>query len=148
MNVNRAKEHAARILNVGKGHLYVDATQVSRIKESITKDDVRQLIKDKVITKRKTNEQSRGRSRDATTSRKKGRKRGFGKRKGTQKVRAEHKRNWVRKVRRLRKELLRLKKEHPKDVEKIGYRKLYSRISGNFFRGQRYLEAVVKGKKI
>jgi len=148
MNVDRAKEHASKILNCGKGKLYVDAAQISRLKEAITKDDVRQLIADKIITKRKTNEQSRGRARDATHARKKGRKRGYGKRKGTMNVRTEHKKNWIRKVRRLRVELKRLQKETPKDVEKLGYRNLYNKITGNYFRGKNYLDAFVKGKKI
>jgi len=40
-----------------------------------------------------------------------------------------------------------LQKEHPKEVAKIGYRTLYKRIKGGYFKGKKYLKTAVEGKK-
>ena len=40
-----------------------------------------------------------------------------------------------------------LKKSNPKEVERIGYSKLYKMVKGNYFRGKNYLKAFVLGKE-
>ena len=43
--------------------------------------------------------------------------------------------------------LKQLRKENKRGVEKIGYRKLYMKIKGGYFKGKNYLKAAVEGKK-
>ncbi len=53
----------------------------------------------------------------------------------------------MKNVRSQRKMLKKLKKENSKDVAKIGYRTLYKRVKGGYFKGKKYLKAAVEGKK-
>lgn len=147
MRQDKIKKMAAELLNCGQGRIWLDPEQNDKIKSVMTKEDVRGLIEEKVIRKIKDNLKSRGRARILQTKRKKGRKRGTGKRKGTKKARSEKKPTWMKKVRSQRKMLKELRKDNPKAVSKIGYRTLYKRIKGGYFKGKKYLKAVVEGKK-
>lgn len=145
MNVKRAIEHAARILKVGKSRIFLDSAQTKRVKEAITKDDIRTLIREGVMGKRKDAEQSRGRARVLAVKKKKGRKRGHGKRKGKAGARTNTKKRWMGNIRALRRTLRELRTKHPKDLPKSKYRKLYKMIKGNYFKGKKYLEKYVLG---
>ncbi|MDD4250730.1 MAG: 50S ribosomal protein L19e [Candidatus ainarchaeum sp.] len=147
MELKKAKELAAIILKVGVGKIHIDPKQEKKVSEAMTKDDIRGLIAERIIKKRQTNEQSKGRVRKAKEQRKKGRKRGQGKRKGTKKTRIEKKKTWMNKVRAQRRTLLELKKDNPKAVEEKGYSNLYKKIKGGFFKGKKYLKDYVEGGK-
>ena len=86
MKSDKVKAMAAGILKVGKGDVWFDSKQMDKIQTVMTKDDVRGLIKDGLVRKRKENWKSMGRARLLHAKRKKGRKRGSGKRKGTMTV--------------------------------------------------------------
>ncbi len=147
MKSDKVKAMAAGILKVGKGDVWFDSKQMDKIQTVMTKDDVRGLIKDGLIRKRKENRKSMGRARLLNAKRKKGRKRGFGKRKGTLKARQHGKQQWIKNVRAQREMLKELQQKNPAAVKKIGYRKLYKRVKGGFFKGKNYLKAAVEGKK-
>ncbi len=147
MNGKKAKELAAIILKCGVGKIYLDPTQMNKINEAMTKDDVRGLIADRIIKKRQDNYQSKGRTRELKIKRKKGRKRGFGKRKGTKKARVGKKETWIKKVRAQRAMLNELKKENPEAVKAVGYSNVYKKIKGGFFKGKKYLKEYVEGGK-
>lgn len=147
MKAEKIKVIAARILNCGTSKVWFDPEGLGKVKSAITKDDIKALIKDGIIKKRQANWHSRGRARFLQAKKLKGRKRSFGSRRGVKKARSEKKARWIGRVRALREELSKLRKENPKQVEKIGYRKLYKLIQGNFFRGRHYLDAFVKGEE-
>ncbi len=146
MNYEKAKRLAAEILKVGLTKIWVSPDARQRIKESMTKDDVRALIKEKLITKRKEQGHSRGSARILKIKKEKGRKRGKGKRTGTKKARKGNKEHWMKNVRAQRKMLKELKKSGAKLKEDP--RKIYLKIKGNFFKGKKQLLAMVEeGKK-
>jgi len=147
MQQEKIKKMAAELLKCGVNAVWLDPEQREKTKTVMTKEDVRALIQEKVIKKKQTNSQSRGRARILKEKRKKGRKRGKGKRKGTKKARSEKKPTWMKNVRSQRRTLKEMKKEKPKAVEKIGYRVLYKRIKGGYFKGKKYLKAAIEGKK-
>ena len=147
MQQEKVRKMSAQLLNSGQNSVWLDPKQPDKIKSVMTKEDIRGLIKEGVIKKRKLNRKSRGRARILAEKRKKGRKRGKGKRKGTKKARSEKKPKWIKNVRSQRKMLKELRKKKPKAVEKTGYRKLYKRIKGGYFKGKKYLKAAVEGKK-
>ncbi len=147
MKSDKVKAMAAGILKVGKGDVWFDSKQMDKIQTVMTKGDVRGLIKDGLIRKRKENRKSMGRARLLHAKRKKGRKRGSGKRKGTMKARQHGKQQWIKNVRAQREMLKELQQKNPAAVKKIGYRKLYKRVKGGFFKGRNYLKAAVEGKK-
>lgn len=147
MELKKAKELAAIILKVGTGKIYVDPTQKDKIKEAMTKDDIRGLIAERIIKKRQDNHQSKGRTRDLKEKKRKGRKSGKGKRTGTRKARQSKKETWMKKVRAQRRTLKELKKSNPKEVKNLGYSDIYRKIKGGYFKGKKYLQEYVEGDK-
>lgn len=147
MDLSKAKELAARILKVGVNKVYIDPANLKKVEEAMTKDDLRGLVAERIIKKRKENFQSRGRSRVMLEKRQKGRKRGKGKKKGTKKARTEGKRGWIKKVRSQRMMLKELRKTNPQAVEAVGYGDVYRKIKGGFFKGKNYVKEYVEGVK-
>lgn len=145
MKIERAIEHAAKMLKTGKKHVWVDPEKTEQIKNAITKEDIKQLLIDRVIKKNRKKAQSRGRARKLMKKKQKGRKKGKGKRKGTKKARTEPKRVWISKVRTQRKTLKELKKNSTEKVKEKGYSKVYKMIKGGYFKGKKYLEQYIKG---
>lgn len=147
MKLEKAKELASKILKTGITKIYIDPTKTSKVKEAMTKDDVRGLIAERIIKKRQDNYQSKARARVLKEKKQKGRRKGKGKRKGTKKTRVEKKKNWISKVRAQRKTLKELKKSHPKEVSEKGYSNIYKKIKGNYFKGKKYLRNFIEGVK-
>ena len=147
MELNKAKEIAATLMKVGVGKIYLDPKNASKIKEAMTKDDIRGLIADRIIKKRQDNSQSKGRTRKLKVQKQKGRKRGKGKRKGTKKPRTEKKKTWINKVRAQRRTLKEIRAENPDAVAEKGYSNVYKKIKGNYFKGKKYLREYIEGGK-
>ena len=147
MRQEKVKKMATLVLKCGANRVWLDPDKGDKVKSVMTKEDVRALIAEGVIKKKMQNSQSRSRARVLHQKRKKGRKRGKGKRKGTKKARSEKKSTWIKNVRSQRKMLRQLKKEKGKAVEKVGYRRLYKRIKGGYFKGKKYLKAAVEERK-
>jgi large subunit ribosomal protein L19e len=147
MELNKAKALAAQVLKVGVGKIYIDPKDAAKVKEAMTKDDIRGLIAERIIKKRQDNHQSKARSKVLREKKKKGRKNGQGKRKGTQKTRISKKENWMKKVRAQRRTLKELRESNPEEVKTLGYSNLYKKIKGGFFKGKKYLQEYVEGGK-
>ena len=145
MDAKKLRRLTAHILGVGEKKILITDGLNERIGEAITKDDVRQLIKDGIVRKRRGNEHSRGRARILHAKRKKGRKRGKGRRYGTKKARSQTKKKWQMSVRAQRKKLreMRVKKMNLR----ISYRKAYNRIKGGFFKEKKQLDTLLVGEK-
>ena len=147
MEGKKAKELAARLLKVGKGRVYLEPTGATKIAEAMTKDDIRGLIAERVIRKKPSSEQSKGRARELKEKRLRGRRRGKGKRSATKKVRTEKKSRWIGRVRSQRATLKEMRAKNPTAVSEIGYSSIYKRIKGNYFRGKRHLVEYIEGAK-
>ena len=137
----KARELAARILNTGTSKIWISPESLKRIKESITSDDIRALIKENLIKKLKQNEQSRVRGRVLAKKKNKGRRRGPGKRKGTFKARGNSKKQWIRSIRAIRKRLIELKNE--KKVDSKEYRKLYNMAKSNMIKNKKSIDLMI-----
>jgi large subunit ribosomal protein L19e len=148
MKLEKIRKMSARILKCGVNKVWFNPGETEKIKSVMTTEDLRALVKEGVVAKADSNHLSRGRARILRAKKKKGRKRSFGSRKGLKSARMEIKKKWINRTRALREELKKIQKENPKAVEKIGYRKLYRMINGNFFKGRAYLKSFVEGKKI
>lgn len=136
---------ASEVLKIGKTKVFISPRQVQRLKDAMTKEDVRELIKEGLIRKRKDNLQSKARARVLKAKKKKGRKKGQGKRTGKKTARTKKKETWIKNVRAQRRTLKEMKKSGVK--LKKPARKIYLMIKGNYFKGKKYLEAMVEGKK-
>jgi len=147
MKLNTLKDLAGKLLKKGKHKLIVDNEKLEvhkkKVADSITREDVRQLINDGVIKKQKNTGQSTGRSKILLEKKKLKRKRGPGKRKGSKVARKKTNEHNL-KVRGLRKRLKEIKKEDKLNGK--NYKKLYLMITGNYFRGRKHLEEYINGE--
>jgi large subunit ribosomal protein L19e len=131
MNIEPQKRLAAEILKCGVNRLYIHPEGIEDVQMAITRDDVRNLIKNKVIVKKYKRGNSRARIRKKIKQKKKGRSRGLGSRKGKKSARSNPKRNWINNIRPLRKELKKLR--DTKQIDRKIYRELYMKAKGGVF---------------
>lgn len=139
MNPRKLKRMASQILGVGETKIWVDPEQMPKALEAMTRDDVRNLIGQRIIRKRKDAHHSRGAARLLRAKKVLGRKSGPGKRTGTKKARSKPKQQWMNRVRALRKTLRTLKSGNNLNGN---YAQVYRQIKGNYFRGKKHLQQV------
>jgi large subunit ribosomal protein L19e len=131
MNVNAQKRLASEVLKCGVHRVYFHPDAVDEISMAITREDIRNLIKNKIIKKRSEKGISRGRANEKHRKKKLGRSRGLGSRKGKKTARSPLKRNWINRIRPLRRELKKLR--NTKKIEVSVYRMLYLKAKGGAF---------------
>ncbi len=143
MNLKFQREMAAKILECGVNRVWLDPNALDEIASAATKDDVRELIERGLIKRKPVKGISRARINKRKAQRRKGRRRGHGRRKGRATARMPRKRQWIMRIRALRKRLRQLKEEGVLDSRT--YRTLYRKAKGGEFRSvshlNQYLEA-------
>ncbi len=144
MNVSAQRKIAAKILKVGSSRIFLDPSKSEEITKAITREDVRALIKDGSISVRPEKGTSRFRANKTKAQKKKGCRKDSGSRKGKKTARTPKKEKWIGKVRALRDELRKLKKEGK--IERTEYGKLYRQIKGNLFLSRRHLRENIAKK--
>lgn len=143
------KRLASKILKVGASRIIVQPDKTKDIKEAITRDDVKLLIKKGIISVKPKKGVSRARAKKIHSQKKKGRKKGAGMKIGRKTARNPSKRAWINKIRPQR-ALLKVLKEGKK-VSNEQFRKLYGLAKAGFFRSTRHLKIYVskmKGEKV
>lgn len=138
------KRLAAQILKCSKNRIKLDSTQMESIKEAITKQDIRGLIKGKVISRKPKKETSRVRARHIAKQKAKGRQKGQGTRKGKKTARTPKKERWMNAVRIQRAILKNLRSKG--FLKASDYHNLYRKVKGGFFRSQRHIKIYMKEK--
>lgn len=135
------KRLAAQAMDCSPKRVAFDTTQLERIKEAITKTDIKSLIKNGVIIIKPIQGISRARARKIMVQKRKGLQKGHGSRKGTKKARLPKKTVWQNKVRVMRRllKVMRDKKILPTST----YRSLYLKVKGGFFRSKRHLKGYI-----
>ena len=130
MDLSLQKRLAASVLKCSVKRIALDNTKLDEIKEAITKDDIRSLIKNKTIIRKPVKGTSQVRARKRHKQRKKGRQKGYGKRKGTPNARMSLKGKWIKRVRLQRKFLRELKDKEI--ISTQNFRMLYLKSKGGF----------------
>lgn len=138
------KRMAAEILGVGKNKVWMDPNAIDEIAMAVTKDDIRNLIKDRKVRKKPKESPSRGRAREVQKKRQKGRKRGYGSRKGTKKARSGD--QWVEKIRSLRELLMNLRDKEI--ITPKTYQNLRGQAKAGRFDGKRDLKRYIKSHEL
>ncbi len=132
--LDKRKNIAAKVLNVGKNRLYFDPESLSEIKEAITKQDIRELHSQGIIKVKEKKGRKKVEKRKT--------KRGPGKIKKKVNNRKQEYVKRVRKQREYIKNLLKLNK-----IEKETYRDLRKQIKANSFKSLNNLRAYLRENK-
>lgn len=129
---------AADILDISPKHIKFDPEHLDEIEDAISRQDIRDLVEQGIISKKHRDHQSRSKARHKKKQKSKGRRRGKGSIKSGQNARKPRKRKWINKIRAQRK-LLKQLKENDR-IENKTYRDLYRKAKGGYFRSRRHIK--------
>ena len=143
MDLYGQKKLAARTFKVGKKRIKLNTEKIDKLKDAITRFDIRKLKGTAIIVENKKGV-SKARSNKLKEQRKKGRKKGPGSKKGPKYSRISRKQLWINKVRIQRRFIKELKDKEI--LSKEMYRKIYNMVSGGFFRSKAHLKLYITTK--
>ena len=146
MDLTVQKRLASQIMKCSPKRVVFDTARTEEIKESVTKSDIRLLIKDRAIVVEQKKGVSRFRTRKNRGQKKKGRQKGQGSRKGTANARSNKKTEWINKVRLQRTFLKTLREKEM--ITSDTFRMLYCKSKGGFFRSKRHLQMYAEERKL
>jgi large subunit ribosomal protein L19e len=138
-DLRNQRRMAASLLKCGSGRVWMDNDRLEEIAKAVTKDDIRVLIKGEAIISKQAHGISNGRKKYFKKQKEKGRRRGYGSRKGGKYARLPKKERWMRTIRPIRSYLKTLKEE--KKIDKSTYRKYYVRAKGGEFKNKNHLKS-------
>ncbi len=141
-NLAKQRRIAAELLKVGAGRVWIDPEAAEDVEEAITREEIRALIEDGVIKKKQKRGVSRGRARLRAMKKALGRRKGQGSRKGAKGARMRRKRQWIIRIRALRRRLKELRAEGV--IDRSLYRKLYNKAKGGEIKSVARLEALIE----
>ncbi len=134
---------AAQILKVGQNRVWIDPERMDDVETAITREEVKKLIHEKVITALPEKGVSRARAKTIREKKRKGRRKGVGSKTGAGHAKISKKEVWMSRIRSLRKRLRELKATRV--ITETTYRKLYSVAGSGRFESiadlERYLKA-------
>ncbi len=142
MKVDRAKELVAQIYGVGVSRVRVAPDGIGDVEEAMTKDDLRGLVERGVIEILPKRSPSRHRARFLHRQKRKGRRRGYGSRKGTPGARLKPKLAWMIKIRAIRRFLRTLRAEGKLSAKE--YRRIYTLAKGGHVRSKRHVLEILE----
>tara|TARA_Y100000034_G_scaffold65385_1_gene79032 strand:- start:1212 stop:1670 length:459 start_codon:yes stop_codon:yes gene_type:complete len=146
MRLDLQKVLASKVTGAGKRRIKIDFKDREKVKEAITKADIRDLIEDGLIKIDQKSGVSRAKARARATAKKRGRQRGPAKKVGRQTARNKPKRVWINRIR-LQRKLLKTFKESGR-LDSKNWKILYLRAKGGFFRNKRHLLQYLEQNKL
>lgn len=142
MSMKLQRKLAAQVLDCSPHRIRFDPARTEEIKESITKVDIRSLVKDRAIYALGELGVSRGRARKNRVQKSKGQQRNAGSRKGRHTARLGRKTEWINRIRLQRSLLKRLREKNR--VSNVNYRTLYGMCQAGHFRSERHLKLFIE----
>ena len=146
MKLSTQKRLAADVMKVGMSRVWMDPDFEDEVSLAITRDDIRRLIDEGAIQKKRAIGVSRGRARHILVQKRKGQRKGPGKKKGKATSKMSGKERWMMKIRPMRKELRQLR-DTGKITPKV-YRELYLKAKGNAFRNTAHLRTYISERRL
>ncbi|NOJ27178.1 MAG: 50S ribosomal protein L19e [Nitrososphaera sp.] len=144
VNIRKKRELVARILDVGVNRVRFEPDKLEDVADSITRDNIKGLIKSGAIWTVKPKGTSRGRA-EAKRSVWKIHGKGPGSKKGKKTTRVGKKEVYVKRVRSMRYHLKVLKER--KDISNDIYWQLYKKVNGGQVRSLAHLREMTKEAK-
>ncbi len=108
-NLTSQRRLAAQIMKVGQNRVWIDPERINDVEGAITREEIRKLIHEKVITSLQEVGVSRGRAETIQAKKKQGRRRGQGSFTGSSRAKITKKDAWMIKIRAMRRRLRELK---------------------------------------
>ncbi len=136
------KKLAARILKSSPNRIKLKTDELPKIKEAITKADIKGLINRGLIKSKQIKGKGNFHTRKIKIQKRKGRRKGIGSRKGKAGARENPKRKWINKIRAQRTLLKTLKEK--KYITNDIFRKLYRKAKGGFFRSKKHIKLFIE----
>ncbi len=137
MDVKFQRRIAADILKCGEDRVWMDPNALDEIKEAVTREDVRMLIKRGLIKKVQKKGTSRVRANYLKMQKEKGRRKGPGSRKGKKYARYPRKLRWMKNIRSIRRTLRDLRDSGM--IDRHTYRRFYMLAKGGTFKNKNHL---------
>ena len=137
-DLRNQRRMAADLLKCGENRVWMDHDRIDEIAKAVTKGDIRILIRGKAIKSKQKKGISSGRKKINMKQKEKGRRRGYGSRKGAKYARLPRKERWINTIRPIRVYLKYLKNEGK--IDKRVYRRYYRNANGGEFRSKSHLE--------
>jgi len=144
MDVKFQRRVAADILKCGEDRVWMDPNALDEIKEAVTRDDIRMLIKRGLIKKKPKKGTSRVRANYLKMQKEKGRRKGHGSRKGKKYARYPRKRRWIKTIRPIRATLRDLRDSGM--IDRSTYRKFYRWAKGGVYKSRNHLLSHLKAE--
>lgn len=145
-NLKNQRRLAAQILKIGQNRVWIDPQKTEDVELAITREEIKKLIHEDVITRLPKKGISRGRARFLHEKKKKGLRRGSGSKSGGIHAKISRKEAWMSKIRALRKRLLELKIN--KIISQTSYRQLYIMAKSGRFESVADMERYLKTQKL
>lgn len=130
---------SAAILKCGANRVRFDPERLPDIQNAISREDLRTLIGEGAIQAIQPRGNSRGRAREMMAKRSYGHCKGPGRRRGAAGARNPRKRQWIQKIRAIRKTLTELRDKG--EINPHLYRMLYRQAAGGQYRSVAHLRA-------
>lgn len=146
MNTKKQRELASRMLGVGKDKIVLDPKKADSIEDALTRADIRNLIQSKAIMISKAPHHSRGRARILADQKRKGRKSGTGKKKGTKGAKMPRKKAWMMRIRALRSEIAELREKN--SIDKKERSSFYKLAKSGVLRSRAHLRLLLKKSRV
>lgn len=137
-DLRNQRRMASDLLKCGENRVWMDHDRIDEIAKAVTKGDIRILIRGKAIKSKQKKGISSGRKKINMKQKEKGRRKGYGSRKGAKYARLPRKERWINTIRPIRVYLKYLRNEEK--IDKRIYRQYYRKAKGGEFRSKRHLE--------
>jgi len=125
---------AARLLRCGRSRVRFEPSRIADISDAITAADVNALINSGIIFAVPKRGLSNARLKHKMMQKKRGRQKGKGSKKGSA---GQGKKRWISRIRAVRDELRKLRKE--RRIDSKAYRSMYKMSKSGFFRSRSHL---------
>ena len=142
-NLRSQRRLASEILGIGQNRVWIDPARVEDVEGAITREEVRKLIHEKIITKLPDKSVSRARAKTLLEKKRKGRRKGSGSFGGSGNAAVSKKDAWMLKIRSLRKRLRELKASRV--ITETTYTQYYRMAGSGRFNSVADLERYLKG---
>jgi large subunit ribosomal protein L19e len=137
---------AAQILKVGENRVWIDPDRMDDVEGAITRQEVRKLISDRVISSLPKKGVSRSRAKLIRAKKKKGRRSGPGSYTGASHALETKKEAWMKKIRSLRRKLRELKAS--RIISEETYSQYYRMAGSGRFESIAELERSLKANEL